>query len=154
MTDIARSGPARTAPSRPLVSIVATLAGGAFVLVGILGFVPGITTDYDLLSFAGHHSAAKLLGVFEVSVLHNLVHVLFGLAGLILARSAGAARNYLVGGGFIYLILWLYGMAISHDSTANFVPVNAADNWLHCGLGAGMILLGLITAGRATYSSR
>ena len=49
-----------------------------FLLVGILGFIPGITTGYDDLSFAGHHSEAELLGIFQVSVLHNLVHVAFG----------------------------------------------------------------------------
>lgn len=54
------------------VQIAALVVGAVFLLVGILGFVPGITTDYDLLGGAGHHSGAKLLGIFQVSVLHNL----------------------------------------------------------------------------------
>ena len=49
----------------------------------------------------------------------------------------------------IYLVLWIYGLIIDHDSAANFVPVNSADNWLHFVLGVGMIALGLIL-GRAT----
>ncbi len=49
-------------------------------VVAVLGFVPGITTSYSELSFAGHESEAKLLGLFQVSVLHNIVHGLFGLA--------------------------------------------------------------------------
>jgi hypothetical protein len=116
-----------------------------FLLVGVLGFIPGITTSYDAMSFAGHESDAKLLGVFQVSILHNIVHLLFGLAGLALARTAPAARSYLIGGGAVYLVLWLYGLVIDHDSAANFVPVNGADNWLHLLLGIGMIALGVLT---------
>ena len=76
------------------------------LVVGILGFVPGVTTHYDDLSFAGHDSGAKLLGTFQVSILHNLVHLLFGIAGLALARTADGARTFLVGGGIAYLGLW------------------------------------------------
>jgi hypothetical protein len=115
-----------------------------FLLVGILGFVPGITTDYSAMNVAGADSHAMLLGVFQVSVLHNLVHILFGIAGIALARNRDWARTFLVGGGVIYLVLWLYGLVIQPDSAANFVPVNTADNWLHLALGVGMIALGVL----------
>ncbi len=125
---------------------LAKLVGIVFLLVGVLGFVPGITTNYGDLSFAGHDSGAELLGIFQVSILHNIVHLLFGVAGLALAKTAAGARTFLVGGGVIYLVLWLYGLMIDKDGSANFVPVNAADNWLHLALGAGMIVLGVITS--------
>lgn len=126
------------------VQNAAALVGLVFLVVGVAGFVPGITTNlYDGLELAGHDGDAKLFGVFEVSVLHNLVHVAFGLAGLALARTISSARGFLVGGGVIYLALWLYGLVIDRDSDANFVPVNSADNWLHLGLGVGMVGLGL-----------
>lgn len=54
---------------------VTTVVGAVFVLVGIAGFIPGVTTHYDQLSFAGHESMALLLGVFMVSILHNIVHL-------------------------------------------------------------------------------
>ncbi|MGW3993614.1 DUF4383 domain-containing protein [Amycolatopsis sp. NPDC004772] len=135
--------PART---RTPVQVAAAVVAVVFLLVGVLGFVPGITTDYDQLSFAGHDSMAMLLGVFMVSVLHNIVHLLFGVVGLASARTARGARTYLIAGGVVYLVLWLYGLLIDHGSDANFVPVNTADNWLHLGLGVGMIALGLLTA--------
>ena len=122
----------------------ALVVGAVFLLVGVAGFVPGITTNYDELSFGGHESSAELLGIFQVSILHNVVHLLFGAAGLVLARSARGATQYLVWGGVIYLVLWFYGLVIDHDSGANFVPVNDADNWLHLGLGVLMVLLGMI----------
>jgi hypothetical protein len=115
-----------------------------FLLVGILGFIPGVTTNYDQLSLAGHESGALLLGVFAVSVLHNLVHAAFGVAGLVLARTATGARNFLIWGGVVYAVLWLYGLLIDHGSDANFVPVNSADNWLHLVLAVGMIALGVL----------
>jgi uncharacterized protein DUF4383 len=143
----------RRSPS--LVNTAAMIVGVVFVLVGILGFVPGITTHYGDLSFAGHGSGAKLLGIFQVSILHNIVHLLFGLAGIAAGRAApSAARGYLVGGGVIYLVLWIYGLVIDKASSANFVPVNNADNWLHLLLGVGMIALGLALGRTATSTTR
>jgi hypothetical protein len=125
---------------------VANLFGAGFLLIGILGFIPGVTTGYGELRFAGHLSDAGLFGVFQVSVLHNLVHILFGIAGLALARTVAGAARYLVGGGAAFLVLWLYGLVAGHGpGTANVIPFNTADNWLHCGLGLGMIGLGVAT---------
>ncbi|TNC42473.1 DUF4383 domain-containing protein [Mumia zhuanghuii] len=117
-----------------------------FVLVGILGFIPGITTNYDTMTFAGHESNAKLLGIFEVSILHNIVHLLFGVVGLWAARTFRTSVIYLIAGGVIYLVLWLYGLVIDHDHDANFIPVNDADNWLHLVLGVVMVVVGAIGA--------
>lgn len=130
---------------RSPVQTMALLVGIVFLLVGILGFVPGITTNYDEMKFAGKDSGAELLGIFQVSILHNIVHLLFGIAGIAMARTWSGARTFLVGGGVIYLVLWLYGLIVSQDSGGNFVPVNSADNWLHFFLGVGMIGLGFVT---------
>lgn len=131
------------------VQRAAGLVGGAFLLIGVLGFAPGITANFDQLSFGGHHSGALLLGIFAVSVLHNLVHVAFGVAGLALRRTASGARAFLVGGGVVYLVLAAYGAVVDHASAANFVPVNTADNWLHVGLGVAMVALGLALGRRS-----
>lgn len=69
------------------------------------------------------NSEAKLLGLFQVSILHNIVHLLFGIVGIAMARTVTTAKLFLIGGGVIYLILWLYGLLIDQDSSANFVPV-------------------------------
>jgi hypothetical protein len=128
----------------------AAAVGVVFLLVGILGFVPGITTNYDTMTFAGHESDAALLGIFNVSILHNLVHLLFGVAGILMARTWNGARTYLIGGGVIYLLLFVYGLLIDHHSGANFVPVNNADNWLHLVLSIAMIGLGVALSRRDT----
>lgn len=142
-----------TRSARTPVQLAALLVGVVFLLVGILGFIPGITTDYDTMEFASHDSGAELLGVFQVSVLHNLVHLAFGVAGLAMSRTAWAARTFLLAGGAVYLVLWLYGLIVGHDSDANFVPLNAADDWLHFVLGIGMIALGALLTRRHTPAS-
>ncbi len=139
--------------NRPLVQLAATLVAGTFLLVAVLGFVPGVTTDYSDLSVAGHESEAKLLGLFQVSVLHNIVHGLFGVTGLVLARSVAGARSFLIGGGSVYLVLTVYGSVIDLDSNVNFVPVNVADNLLHLVLGVAMVGLGVVLGKQATRTA-
>jgi hypothetical protein len=138
---------------RTPVQKAALIVGAVFLLVGIAGFIPGLTTTYDTLEFAGHRSGALLFGAFQVSVLHNLVHLAFGIAGVALSRTAGGARGFLIGGGVVYLILWVYGLVIDMTEDANFVPVNNADNWLHLVLAAGMIGLG-VALGRGVRTER
>jgi hypothetical protein len=145
MTENTRLRSRSTASGTP-VQAAAALVGAVFLLVGVLGFIPGITTGS--LEGAGHESHAELLGIFQVSVLHNVVHLLFGAAGIALARRPSSARAFLVGGGVIYLGLFLYGLVVDKDSQANFVPLNTADDWLHLVLGAGMIALGVVLARR------
>jgi hypothetical protein len=126
---------------RTPVQNVARLAGIVFLLVGIAGFIPGVTTNlYDGLEFAGNDGDAELLGIFKVSVLHNIVHGLFGVAGLALAATASGARTFLLGGGAVYVALWLLGVF----GGADWIPANDADNWLHLGLGVAMIAAGYV----------
>ncbi len=134
--------------ARTTLQTAALVVGAVFLAFGVLGFIPGVTSNYSTMEFATHESEALLLGLFQVSILHNIVHLLFGLAGIAMARAASTARTFLIGGGVIYLILWVYGLIIDHDSAANFVPVNTADNWLHFVLGVGMIALGVLLSKR------
>lgn len=124
---------------RSLAQTLALVFGIAFLGAGILGFIPGITTNLGDIEFAGNDSPAELLGIFQVSILHNIVHLLFGVAGLALARTHAGSLAFLLWGGIIYLVLFLYGLFIDTDSDGNFVPVNTADNWLHLLLGAGLL---------------
>ena len=143
--DVTNAHPVRRAAQ--IVSLV-------FLLVGILGFVPGVTSNYDQLQFAGHESEAMLLGLFQVSILHNLVHLAFGIIGLAMSRTVSGARSYLIGGGVVYLVLWLYGLFVEGDHGANIVPVNNADDWLHFVLGVGMIALGVLLTRRDRVADR
>jgi hypothetical protein len=142
-----------TAPKYMAVQGAALLIACVFLAVGLLGFIPGVTTDYGLLHWAGYQSGAKLFGVFAVSGAHNVVHLVFGVVGLLFTRSYAAARAYLLGGGLAYLAIWVAGIVTDHGR-ANFVPVNGADDWLHFGLGAAMVVLGVTLAGQRDPTKR
>lgn len=144
----------RAAGARSRLQLAAQVVGAVFLLVGILGFIPGITSNFGTMGFAGHTSDALLLGVFQVSILHNIVHLLFGVAGVMMARTPGQAKSYLLYGGIVYLVLWLYGLIINLSTPANFVPVNTADNWLHFVLGIGMVALALLLSREGVRTPR
>lgn len=149
-TDTTKSRYAATA-----IQKTALVVGIVFLLVGIAGFIPGLTHSMDHMMGAGSESEAMLLGLFQVSILHNAVHLLFGVAGLAVAAQARASRLYLIWGGVIYAALLVYGLFAVNSDQANFVPVNTADNWLHAVLAVGMILLGVFVGrDRSTRSAR
>ena len=108
--------------------------GIVFLLVGILGFIPGITEDAPG-SFAGEDSEGSLLGVFQTSILHNLVHLLFGIAGIVLSRTWEGASNFLLWGGVAYLALFVVGLLGAMD----WLPADDTDDWLHLALGLLMV---------------
>ena len=125
----------------------AALAFGVVLLVvGIVGFIPGITADADRLGVFGD-VAARLLGLFGVNWLENLTHILFGIVGIAASGRADRARAYFLGSAVIYVVLAIYGMVIDLDGPANFLGVNAAGNWLHLALGVATLAVGLAFGG-------
>jgi hypothetical protein len=129
---------------RSAVQKGALVVGATFLLVGVLGFVPGVTTAYSELSLATASSEAQLLGLFQVSVLHNVLHLGFGVAGILLAKTPLRARNFLFYGGLVYAALFFYGVVVDYESKANIIPLDDADNVLHFTLAAGMLALSFL----------
>jgi Domain of unknown function (DUF4383) len=131
------------AQQRTAVQNAARVAGAALVLLGVLGFVPGVTAAYGSLAFAGPGSTAMLLGVMQVSVLHNALHATIGVVGLLMGGSIASAKSFLAIGGVAQLLLCVFGFVVGEGSVLNFLPVNTPANWLHLILGVGMIVLGV-----------
>jgi Domain of unknown function (DUF4383) len=125
--------------NRSLAQTLALLFGVAFLAVGILGFIPGITTDLGDIKFAGKDSPSELLAIFRVSILHNIVHLLFGIAGIALSRTTANAKMYLLYSGVIYVVLLVYGLFVELRDSSNFIPVNTADTLLHLVLAVGLL---------------
>lgn len=106
------------------VQRVAQVFGWGFLVVGILGFFASrgsMVADPAL--------APRALGLFPVNLLHNIVHLGFGIWGIAAARTFGAAKTYAQAGGIIYLILTL--LAFITPSTFGLIPIGGNDIWLH-----------------------
>jgi len=126
--------------NRSLAQTLALVFGVALLGVGVLGFIPGITTDLGDIKFAGNDSPSELLGIFQVSILHNIVHLLFGIAGVALSRTTANAKMYLLYSGVIYVALFVFGVIVgTGDDNANFIPANGADDVLHLALAVGVL---------------
>lgn len=120
---------------KTLAQKLAFLFGVTFLIAGIGGFIPGITTDlYDGLEFAGNDGSSELLGLFKVSILHNIVHALFAI-GIFMAATHRGALKYLLYSGIAYIVLFLIGLVNAGD----WVPINGADDYLHIGLALGLL---------------
>lgn len=135
-----------TQPKYMAVQGAAMIVAAALTVVGILGFVPGVTTNLGEIAWVGTQSGALLFGTFSVSVAVNVAHIVVGLCGFALARTYASARAYLLVGGVIYLVLGLYGMLT--DRGSHVLPLNPAVNWLHLAVGAVMVLLAVTLAGQ------
>lgn len=109
---------------------LATLFGVVFLLVGVLGFVPGITTDEDLL-----------LGIFKVGALQNIIHILSGVAALVAAKSDDYGRLYFKVFGVVYTLVAIAGIA-QGDTVLGLFAVNAAENILHVVLAIAFLYAG------------
>lgn len=107
-----------------MIKTLAWIFGVVFTLVGILGFVPGFTTD------------GYLLGIFEVDTLHNIIHLLTGVVALWVAMSApDKARLYFQVFGVIYGLVAVIGL-IEGDSVLGLIMTNMADHVLHLAIAA------------------
>lgn len=133
---------------KPVQHAAATV-GAAFGLVGLLGFLPGVTVHMEDLTVAGHHSGMLLFGLFETSVLHNVIHLLFAVAGLAMATKPLLARWFLVAGGTVYLVLALLGVTPAAEALA----FNTPDTWLHLAVGVAMLAL-VVLPGRKSRPAR
>ena len=116
---------------------LAGVFGVVFILVGIGGLFAqgGMTmqpTDPAL--------AAKAFGIFPVNLLHNIVHLAFGVWGLVASRSWDGSKQFFTIGGFIYVVLTILGFVA--PTGFNLVPLGGPDIWLHCVLAIAMLAIG------------
>ena len=117
---------------------VAMVFGVVFLLVGVLGLLAdgGMSMDTDA------EAPGLLLGLFPVNLLHNLVHIAFGVWGLLASRTWSAARMYCRVGSVIYLVLVL--LAFIDPTTFGLVPIGGNDIWLHAVLALALGYFGFV----------
>jgi hypothetical protein len=120
-----------TTRTRAVNSTVAAVAGAGFALAGLVGFFISENvvskTDSDLLGFQVNH-------------LHNVVHLLIGLALLAASKRQDTARSANLAIGGTYLLLGVLGPLLD-GSALDVIALNSADNGLH--LVSGLLLVGV-----------
>jgi len=109
--------------------------GIVFVLVGLLGFFPGMKSTPPLGSphLAVDGGYGLLLGLFPVNWIHNFVHLGIGIAGWYASRDAGSARQFARGLTFFYAALAVMGLFPVLNTTFGLIPIFGHDIWLHAG---------------------
>jgi hypothetical protein len=138
----------RTAAGRTVPELLALAFGAIYLLVGIVGF---FVTGFD--DFAGNSQHEMLLGLFMINPLHNIAHILVGVAGLALARTLSGARTYgwLLAG--LYAALFVYGL-IAVGKSWDFLNINAADNVLHILTAVVGLVIALLPVRNAVGTAR
>lgn len=117
------------------VQRAALIFGVVFILIAILGFLAsGSSMDPDPTS------APRILGLFPVNLVHNGVHLGFGIWGVLASRVYEGARNFGRIGGILYLILAAVGVAVPDGF--GLVPLGGHDVWLHVLLGLALVVVG------------
>jgi hypothetical protein len=127
----------------------ALVLGIIFLLVGIAGFVPGLlqtpepATDVEVTQSFG-----RLMGLFLVNALHNLVHIIFGIWGIAAYRSYTGARGYSKAVAIIYAVLAVMGLIPGLNTTFGLIPLYGHDIWLHAVIAIAAAYFGFVASDR------
>jgi len=120
-----------------MVKTMAIIFGVVFLAVGILGFVPGATTDMN--------GMPMLLGIFHVNAVHNCVHLASGLVFLLCGMAgAGPSRMFFRIFGLVYALVAVLGFLKPEGPVLGYISNNMPDVWLHVVLAAAMLFLGFL----------
>ena len=121
---------------------IAIIFGIAFVAGGILGFVPALNPD------------GKLLGLFAVNTMHNIVHLATGIVAIIVGFSSdGASKLFFQIFGVIYALVAVLGFVQGEGMLLGMVSNNAADTWLHVVVAAAALYLGFMMKAESPTSA-
>ena len=111
----------------------ALIFGIVFLLIGVGGFIPGLTnhgaTPHGDLTMTDYYGLE--LGLFPINLLHNIVHILFGIWGLLAYKSLSASRGYARAVAIIYAVLTVMGLVPALSTTFGLIPLYGADVVLH-----------------------
>lgn len=122
----------------------ARIYGIVFLIVGIVGFIPGLTQEHDHPDMAIDLASGLALGLFPVNALHNIVHIGFGIWGLVAASRVDASRLYARVVAIAYGLLTVMGLIPATNTTFGLVPIYGHDVWLHALLAAVAAYFGFV----------
>lgn len=122
------------------------LLGVVYLLIGIIGFIPGLYTTppvdaphVDVTAGYGY-----LFGIFPVNVLLNIVHILIGLAGVAAGARFSWARTYCALSFLVFGLLSLMGFMPTVNTAGGYAPLFSGDTWLHAATAVAAALFAFV----------
>lgn len=115
-----------------MIKTFALIFGIVYMLVGILGFIPGLTSHHaDMPPITVDSFYGKILGLFPVNILHNVVHLAIGAWGILASKSVSGARLFGKGLAVFYGLLAILGLLPVTNTMFGLIPIYGHDVWLH-----------------------
>ena len=116
----------------------AQVVGIVFILVGVVGFFPGMKSAPlpGLPHLAVDGGYGLLFGLFPINWLHNLVHLGIGIAAWSSSQDYDSARQFVRGLTFFYGALAVMGLIPVLNMAFGLIPLYGHDVWLHAGIAA------------------
>jgi len=137
--EAARRAGRKEGAARTLAQSFALLLGLGLLAAGVLGFFFG-----DSSFGTGSDPSGDTFLFFEVNGWHNVVHIASGALLVLFSLRAASAALALVIFGVVYAGVTVWGFVDGND-VANALAIDDADNWLHLGIAAGSIAVGLVS---------
>lgn len=128
-----------------MAKTIGMLFGWIYVLVGIAGFIPALGGSFSMAS-------GTLLGVADVNILHNIVHLIVGFAGITMSRTEEGAGTFCKTFGIILLLIGVVGFVM--PNLFGILPIGGDDRWIHIITGLVLAIAGFASApARSTATS-
>ena len=124
----------RVTAGKSATQTFALVFGAVYIVVGLLGFVMD-----------------PILGIFDVNLLHNIVHLAVGAAWVFSSKDHATAKTVSLAIGVVYLLVAVLGF-VAKDLMEDLLAINTADNFLHLVSGALGVYFG--TAGAEMGTTR
>ncbi|MGQ0678388.1 MAG: DUF4383 domain-containing protein [Actinomycetota bacterium] len=125
-----------------LAQMFARIFGAVYVLVGVVGFLPFVGGTFN-------QDPNNLLGIFGVTLVHNIVHLAVGAAFLVASTSDALARPVNIAIGVVYTLVGVVGV-LNIAFVNSLLAINLPDNLLHFATGILALVFGFIGKGAAT----
>jgi hypothetical protein len=127
------------------------IVGVLYLVVGIMGFIPAFVMQPEtapalMVDVGVDTGYGYLLGLFPINVVHNIVHLVIGLLGIIAYLKVDSARTYAWGLAGLYGLLAVMGLIPYLNTTLGLVPIFGNDVWLHAGTALLAVYFGFIAA--------
>ena len=111
----------------------ALVVGLAYLAAGLLGLVPVMLVpppaDAPPTTFAVLYG--YLFGLFPVNILHSLVHIAVGIAGIAASNQSARSTGYARAVAILFGALAVLGLLPVTNTLFGLMPLQGGDVWLH-----------------------